>query len=991
MFGWETSHDTSEKETTDDETTNGRNHHLLNVFNRRTFLKNTLASSFAASAGVPMSADMATAQQSDSGSLPIEWKNTYGGAKSDAAQSVVQADDGGFAFAGWKTPPTSDNRDFWLVKTGSDGDVEFEKVLGGDDHDAAQTVIQTDDSGFAVGGTINPDGASIVKTDSQGNIEFNKSYSPHGHIGGIVQTEDGGYAVDTGIVIRFGNEAFLKLDSAGEVVVENDNYFEDRVARLESLIQTDDGGFVLAGSLDLHEDSDPLFVKLDPDGQLDFFKEYVTDGAGRARSIVRTNDGGYAMVGGQGVRGDVESRSWFRKLDADANVVFKETFDDSSETEEAMSLVQTDDGGYAFVGYAGDGSSRDAWIRKLDADGNVEVVKFFSGDDLDEARSLAQTADGGFSIAGRTRSSGAGEDDAWLIKTEPIQHKSAILDPEIKPVQVVFDTGLGNDERLDLVTDKETAVLVYPGGENLPELSGEVTFTLLSEESDAVSSSDEVTLTADEYRQAANEDDQSAGFYELFSTASSTGDKDVRVQIETTDGNAQIAASNNTNSVPVTNRSSREMHLQYRKIYGLLTGYSTPSDSAHNILRLESNEFVRGTFPVADDKYTGESQLGIIGSFAQGDAGISKDLTNLDRLAWVSQRLGLPNARSVGSVATDYFNWHSQNSKEISSSSVGITMPSVDSVIVEVWNPTSTAHELGHQFGLHTSVEEYDIDGIDKTDGYWVSRKEYIEDLPSFMEDPPPISNRLDNWIDNKDGEFQVDFRDYDKIFEQMEDNKSSITSNVVSTNSDDDILYMMGLVYKDGSVDLSRWYLYEDGPLKSIEDGEYSVIIKDDAGNTISDQSFDLSFKLFASATKPVDSPFETDVSGFSFPIGYPPEARSVEITKNSETLIEVEPNIKLLHSAIDSIPKDGFKEEDGEDVAEDRREALHNKVDAIEKTLNQDKVRVAIRKLKKDLKPALKRWLKDGYETTSPDQLTKSEVIELVDDITDRLQETI
>lgn len=389
------------------------------------------------------SADVALVQEQ---SLAVEWMKTYGGTNDDIANAVIQTNDGGYAFAGSTTRSATNSSDFWLVKTDPNGDIEFERVLGGDENDRAQTLIQTDDGGFAVGGTVHPERATVLRTDSQGDTVFNKSYAPHGHIGAIVQTDDGGFAVDTGIVIGFGNEAFLKLDSDGNVVIENDNYFSSRVARLNALVQTDDGGFALAGHLDLFSDADALFVKLDSDGQLDFFKEYVTPGADRAWSMVKTEDGGFAMVGDEGHRGEVESRSWFRKLDSQANVEFKKTFDDSDDGEAAKSVVQTNDGGFAIVGFSGDGSSRDAWFRKLDSEGNLETEFFFGGDEFDEARSIAQTADGGFIIAGRTQSSGAGEDDAWLIKTEPLQS------PELTEFIRLRNEKLELAERLDDVS-----------------------------------------------------------------------------------------------------------------------------------------------------------------------------------------------------------------------------------------------------------------------------------------------------------------------------------------------------------------------------------------------------------------------------------------------------------------------------------------------------------------------------------------------------------
>jgi hypothetical protein len=352
----------------------------------------------------------------------------------------------------------------------------------------------------------------------------------------------------------------------------------------------------------------------------------------------------------------------------------------------------------------------------------------------------------------------------------------------------------------------------------------------------------------------------------------------------------------------------------------------------------------------------------------------------------------------IGVVGPDYFNWHGQNDSAVESNATGTTDPGLNSALIRVRYPTSVAHELGHQFGLHTTDEEYDVFGVDATNGYWVERQEYISSRRAFMESPSAPENKLDRWIDNKDEEeFPVDYRDYDVMFEQLENSNSSTSTANVSASSSDDILYMKGLIYKDDSVDLSRWYSFEDGSLTSIEEGDYAAVVRDQDGTALLNRPFDVSFQLLASATEQIESPISTDVSGFSFPIRYPPEARSIQITKSGTTIAEVDPVAKLLRDAIDSIPEDDFRKKGPHDsqkkgygdVAERRRKLLSDKVNTVARLLNQNDIHNAIHKLKDDLRPALKRWLKHHHGTTSPEQLTKEEIIQLVDRTINRLDQ--
>ncbi len=50
----------------------------------------------------------------------------------------------------------------------------------------------------------------------------------------------------------------------------------------------------------------------------------------------------------------------------------------------------------------------DAWVIKLDANGNVQWQKTYGGKGDDEAYSIQQTSDGGYIVAGWTNSYGAG-------------------------------------------------------------------------------------------------------------------------------------------------------------------------------------------------------------------------------------------------------------------------------------------------------------------------------------------------------------------------------------------------------------------------------------------------------------------------------------------------------------------------------------------------------------------------------------------------------
>ncbi len=142
----------------------------------------------------------------------IEWEQSLGGNAGDAARSVIQAADGGYVVVGEvgsnNTGQVTNNHglnDYWVVKLSSEGDLEWQKTLGGSDSDWARSVCQAPDGGFVVPGLAYStdedaegcDGADIlvIKLSSLGEIEWKKILggSAGEGVNSIVRTADGGF------------------------------------------------------------------------------------------------------------------------------------------------------------------------------------------------------------------------------------------------------------------------------------------------------------------------------------------------------------------------------------------------------------------------------------------------------------------------------------------------------------------------------------------------------------------------------------------------------------------------------------------------------------------------------------------------------------------------------------------------------------------------------------------------------------------------------
>ncbi len=99
--------------------------------------------------------------------------------------------------------------------------------------------------------------------------------------------------------------------------------------------------------------------------------------------------------------------------------VWQKTFG-GTKGDRALSIQQTKDGGYIVAGYtysSGAGED-DVYVLKLDPNGKLKWEKTFGGKFSDEALSIQQTKDGGYIVAGYTYFSGDRGEDVYVLKLD---------------------------------------------------------------------------------------------------------------------------------------------------------------------------------------------------------------------------------------------------------------------------------------------------------------------------------------------------------------------------------------------------------------------------------------------------------------------------------------------------------------------------------------------------------------------------------------------
>lgn len=366
----------------------------------------------------------------------IVWQKLLGGSQSEYANSIQQTSDGGFIIGGHSTSTNSGTlmgltnhgfEDYWIVKLDATGIVLWQKLLGGSFPDFAVSIQETNDSGFIVAGytyssntgtllgLINNGGVDcwIIKLDSNGNLVWQKIMggSSDDYPGDIQQTSNNGFIMtgysassNTGTLQGIYNNGgddywILKLDEYGNIIWQ-DLIGGDQSDKAYSGDQTSDGGLIVAGfsfssgmgpppGLINNGITDHYILKLDDVGNIMWEKLIGGSQLESAFSIQQMNEGGYFVSGNSnssntgnlsGISNNGSIDYWVYKLDSAGTIIWQRLLG-GSQDETIQSMQITSDGGVILAGTTNSSNTgtltgftnnglEDFWILKLDANGN---------------------------------------------------------------------------------------------------------------------------------------------------------------------------------------------------------------------------------------------------------------------------------------------------------------------------------------------------------------------------------------------------------------------------------------------------------------------------------------------------------------------------------------------------------------------------------------------------------------------------------------------
>lgn len=355
------------------------------------------------------------------------WSKNYGDTGTDMIRSIVQTSDGGYMAAGHIESNVTRSYDIWVIKLDNNGNKKWDKVFGSYGYELATSIVQTIDGGYVVLGETTSYGAGsydiwVIKLDRNGNKQWDRTFGGNDYdlpSFSIVQTVDGGYVV-LGQTKSYGsgdsNIWVIKLDPEGNKQWDK-TYGGKTHESAAGIAQTADNGYILGGKT-VSGNVDAWVIKLTKDGKEQWNKTFGGIFVDGVNSIVQTFDGNYVIAGYK----ESSTRStdiWVIKLDRDGNILWEKTYG-GQKNELASAIAQTSDGGYIVAGdtYSIGAGGLDAWLIKLDSDGNKQWDKTYGGEGEDFSWSIVQSTDGTYAIAGYTTSYSNGSADAWIFKID---------------------------------------------------------------------------------------------------------------------------------------------------------------------------------------------------------------------------------------------------------------------------------------------------------------------------------------------------------------------------------------------------------------------------------------------------------------------------------------------------------------------------------------------------------------------------------------------
>jgi hypothetical protein len=357
---------------------------------------------------------------------PIKvWDRRFAGDTADYLNSIRRSGTGSLFLAGRsnsknvaeKSQTSKGGYDYWVIKTDSNGNKNWDVTLGTASNEELFSVVPTSDGGCLVGGYTNGGKNNDKSQTSFGSNDY--------------------------WVVKLNSNGVKQWDSA---------YGGNSYEELHYVEPTTDKGFLLIGlsysaktgnkKSPNKGDADIWVVKIDSVGRMLWDSSYGGKGFDNCWEGHQTKDGGFMLAGwsrstisGNKTKDSIGSTDvWLLKINGNGVVQWDKVYGGVS-IDEILTFMELPDGGFILPAYSYSGAtgnktvpsrgSLDVWLIRTDANGNKLWERAVGGNGDDKCYGIVQTSDKGFVMCGYSFSNmgdrskfNYGGGDYWVIKTD---------------------------------------------------------------------------------------------------------------------------------------------------------------------------------------------------------------------------------------------------------------------------------------------------------------------------------------------------------------------------------------------------------------------------------------------------------------------------------------------------------------------------------------------------------------------------------------------
>ncbi len=356
----------------------------------------------------------------------IEWQKRYGGQDEDRIWVSHQTRDGGYVvggssrsgISGTKTEASRGDKDFWLIRLDANGDLIWDKTIGGNRLDAIRgDIIEMPDGGFFIAGVSESDASGDKTQANRGDWDF--------------------------WVVRVNRQGDIMWDKT---------YGGDDKDVLQAVLPMADGGFLLGGSSEsgISGDKDDFLrglndfwiIRIDRNGRMLWQKTIGGNWDEQIFDMAQAENGTIYLVGFSGSDAGFEKTNpsygshdyWLVAIDPDGNKLWDKNYG-GQKPDDAYDIRINRDGNIIIAGIANSevsGSKEstsegkvDYWLVYLTPDGEQIWDESYGASLRDALTEIEILSDGSILMAGHTESQMDGDkteesrgvNDIWLVKT----------------------------------------------------------------------------------------------------------------------------------------------------------------------------------------------------------------------------------------------------------------------------------------------------------------------------------------------------------------------------------------------------------------------------------------------------------------------------------------------------------------------------------------------------------------------------------------------